>query len=111
GARRPLVRHPAAARGRAASLSSARRLAGDHRSEHPPEPGPQRLVGLVHRRRHAEVDQTGDAVLLDAAGHDAAEMRQVRLDVQRYAVETDPAAHLDADGGDLVLARPARTLA
>ena len=38
-----------------------------------------------------------------AAGHDAGEMREVRLDVQADAVEGHPAADPDADGGDLVL--------
>ena len=43
-------------------------------------------------------------MLADAAGHDAAEMRKVRLDVDRDAVERHPVAHADADGGDLVFA-------
>ena len=49
-------------------------------------------------------------MLADAAGHDAGEMREVRLDVDRDAVERHPVAHADADGGDLVFARsPRRT--
>ena len=39
----------------------------------------------------------------DAAGRDAGKMRQVRLDVDRNAVERHPAPDADADGGDLVL--------
>ncbi|MNY16473.1 hypothetical protein D3C86_1497400 [compost metagenome] len=38
-------------------------------------------------------------------------MVQVRLHVQADAVEADPFADLDADGGDLVFAGPARALA
>ena len=38
-----------------------------------------------------------------AAGHDAGEVREVRLDVQADAVEGHPAPDPDADGGDLVL--------
>ena len=41
----------------------------------------------------------------DAAGHDAGEMRKVRRDVERNAVERRPAPHPDADRGDLVLRR------
>src|SRR5690606_41625488 len=71
----------------------------------------QRVVRLVHRRQHAQIDQAGHPVLGDAARHDAAEMVEVRLHVQADAVEADPPADLDADGGDLVLAAPARALA
>jgi len=41
----------------------------------------------------------------DAAGHDALEMRKLRLHIQCHAVVADPAPDPDADGGDLVLAR------
>ena len=41
----------------------------------------------------------------DTAGHDAREMFQIRFDIDRYAMEADPAAQPDADGGDLVLGR------
>src|SRR3546814_16496170 len=50
------------------------------------------------------IDQAGDAVPADAAGHDAVEMRQLRLDVQGDAVEGHPAPDPHADGGALVLA-------
>ncbi len=43
----------------------------------------------------------------DAAGHDAAEMRQVGFDIERNAMEGHPAAHAHADGRDLVLGHPA----
>ncbi len=46
-----------------------------------------------------------------AAGHDAREVLQVRFDVQADPVKADPLAQLDADRGDLVLARPAGALA
>ncbi len=39
----------------------------------------------------------------DAAGHDAAEMVELRIDIQGEAVKADPFAQADADGGDLVL--------
>ena len=55
------------------------------------------------RHRQPEVDEARHPVAADAAGHDAGEMAEVRLDVDRYAVEADPAAHADADRGDLVL--------
>ena len=57
------------------------------------------------RHRMAEIEQAGDAVARvgDAARHDAGEMRQVAIDIERDAVQADPALHPDADGGDLVL--------
>src|SRR3954465_1999220 len=42
---------------------------------------------------------------MHAAGHDAGEMREIGSDIEADAMETHPAAHPDADGGDLVLAR------
>ena len=55
--------------------------------------------------RQAEIGEARHAVALlrHAARHDAGEMRQVRLDVERDAVQRHPLAHADADGGDLVL--------
>ena len=57
--------------------------------------------------RQPEVDEAGDAVAADAARHDAVEMREVGLDVDRDAVEADPAPDPDADRRDLVLGRAA----
>src|ERR1700760_2331297 len=53
----------------------------------------------------AEVGEAGGAValLVHPAGNDAAEMRQLRLYVQRDAVQRHPLLHADADGRDLVL--------
>src|SRR4029077_9839904 len=45
----------------------------------------------------------GDAVIGHAARHDAAEMIELGIDVQRDAVIADPVTHPDADRGDLVL--------
>ena len=55
---------------------------------------------------NAEIGQAGDAIALfaDAARHDAGKMRQVRIDIERDAVQRHPLLHADADGGDLVLA-------
>src|SRR5260221_329272 len=45
---------------------------------------------------------------VDPARHDAREVREIAVDVERNAVERDPALDADADGSDLVLT--ARTL-
>src|SRR5579859_7128535 len=39
----------------------------------------------------------------DAAGHDAGEMAEVRVDIERYAVKGDPVPDPHADRSDLVL--------
>src|SRR3569623_2571603 len=62
------------------------------------------MVGLVQPHRKAEIDETGDAVLAAAAGHDSGEVLQIRLDVQADAVERHPAAQFRPEGRDLVLA-------
>jgi len=63
-------------------------------------------IEVGHGQGLAEIDQAGHAVarIGDAARHDAGEMGEVRIDVERDAVETHPALETDADGGDLVLA-------
>src|SRR3546814_20551306 len=79
--------------------------AGPHRAvrpEHFLERRAQCRVGVGQRRRVAEIDQAGDAVPADAAGHDAVEMRQLRLDVQGDAVEGHPAPDTPAAGGDQI---------
>ena len=67
-------------------------------------------------RRHppcyaaAEIAKAGHAVVrfADAAGDDALESRsEVRRDIEGDAVERNPAAHADADRGDLVFGRGA----
>src|SRR5205823_10201465 len=49
----------------------------------------------------AEIGQAGDAIFGDAARHDAAEMREVRSDVERKAVQRHPALHAHAERTDL----------
>src|SRR5215831_3361836 len=70
------------------------------------ELAPQHGVNLGHGRRAAEVGEAGDAVALiaHAAGHDAREVREIAVDIERDAVQRDPAFDADADRGDLVLA-------
>ena len=70
----------------------------------------QRDVGIGHRRRQAEVDEAGDAVVAHAAGHDAGKMRQIRIDIERDAVKRDPAPQPNADRGDLVFGAPQAAL-
>ena len=68
-------------------------------SEHLREGALHRHVDLRHRRGDAEIEQGGHpvAVVADAAGHDALEVREVAVDVEGDAVEGDPAAHADAE--------------
>src|ERR1700724_1082798 len=72
--------------------------------KHLPNLPPQHRVDLRHRRRMAEVREARHAVALigDAARHDAGEMREIGIDVERDAMQADPAPHADADGRDLV---------
>ena len=91
--------------GRNSSTSLSCRRAS--RPEHRLELAPQHAVDLVHGRDDAEVGEAGDALAADAARHDAGEMLEHRIDVERDAVEGHPAPHADADGGDLVLAADA----
>jgi len=75
----------------------------DLRREHRIPRRAQCRVDLRHARLDAERRQAGDPVPADAARHDAAEMRQVRRDVQCHAMPAHPAADADADGADLGL--------
>jgi hypothetical protein len=85
-------------------LGAANRRSCQHgRPENALELGAQHIVDIGHRHRQAEIDQRGHAMLADAARHDAVEMGEVRLDIQRDAVERDPAPDADADRGDLIL--------
>src|SRR5215831_19246462 len=70
------------------------------------ELAPQYAVDLGHRGRTAEIGEAGHAIerIGDAARHDAGEMGEVRRDVERDAVQADPALEPDPDGRDLVLA-------
>src|SRR6185437_12821623 len=52
--------------------------------------------------QESQIVQAGDAVLADAAGHNAGEVRQVRIDVQADAVKRHAAPHAHADRCDLV---------
>src|SRR3954453_6842008 len=65
-------------------------------------------IDFRHRGGDAEAGEGGDAVAgdgrVDAAGHDAAVMAEVGIDVQRKTVIRHPAAHAHPDRGDLVLA-------
>ena len=94
GAARTSARPASLPRSRAREGSSrrndkpARPAAATRCPEQPLELPPQRHVDLRQRHRVAEIDQAGDAVARvgDAAGHDAGEVRQVRIDVERDAV-------------------------
>ena len=76
------------------------------RAEQPLELPPQHHVDLRQRHDVSEIHQTGHAIarIRDAARHDAGEMRKLRIDVERDAVQADPALEPDADRGDLVFA-------
>src|SRR5689334_18865838 len=67
----------------------------------------QHHVDLRHCHRHAEIDQARHAIALagNSARHDAGKVHKLGLDIERNAMERDPAFHSDADGGDLVLTR------
>ena len=67
----------------------------------------QRHVEVLHRHRQPQVHKARHPMLADAAGHDAVEMREIRIDIDRDAVERNPVPHADADGRDLVFAFPA----
>ena len=66
------------------------------------EGGPHRRVDLRLARRDAEIDERRHPVFVDAAGHDALKMAEVRLDVDRHAMKRHPFAHAHADRCDLV---------
>jgi hypothetical protein len=68
--------------GVASGGSSAKRFGVHYLAEHLPEARLQGRVRLVHGHGQAEVDEARDPVFADAARHDAAEVGQVRLDVQ-----------------------------
>ena len=73
-------------------------------------PVPERDVDIRHGHGMAEIDQARDTIARvdDATGHDRGKMRQLRLDVDRDAVERHPAPQPHADRGDLVVADPDR---
>src|SRR5690606_24322814 len=63
----------------------------------------QRVIDVAHDSGVPEIGEARHPVLANTAGHDSAEVRKVRRDVEAQPVETDPAAQPDTDGGDLVL--------
>src|SRR5690606_29329721 len=71
------------------------------------ERGFQLAVKLRQADRDAKIHERCNAMLRDAARHDAAIVAKVGIDIDGDAVKADPAAHPHADGGDLVLAIPA----
>src|SRR5262245_33322318 len=76
------------------------------RAEHLRERRLERGVDARHRRLDSERRKRRDAVLADAAGDDAAVMREVGGDVEGDAVIGDPLADADAERCNLVLASP-----
>ena len=62
-------------------------------------------VDIVHRDWQTEIDKAGDAVagIFDATRDNTRKVREIRLDVDRDAVQRDPALQADPDCGDLVL--------
>src|SRR5689334_4750525 len=60
-------------------------------------------VEVGHADRQAEIDQRGDAMLADAAGHDAGIVAEVGLEVDRQPMERHPMTDAHPNGGDLVL--------
>ena len=72
--------------------------------EHRRECLDQRPIQVRHGRALAERRKRRHALVADAAGHDAAEVIEVRRHIDRHAVEGDPVAHAHPDRRDLVLA-------
>src|SRR5579875_3336806 len=66
--------------------------------------GPEGAIDRLHARMDSKRGERGDAMLADAAGHDAAVVSEIGRDVERDAVVGHAVPHPDADGGDLVLA-------
>ena len=65
----------------------------------------QRGVNLAHAGHNAEIAKACDAKMRgrNPAGHDSGKMREVRRDIERDAVEGNPAPDPDPDRRDLVL--------
>src|SRR5262249_3276729 len=80
-------------------------LAGRGGAENLLERTPQRDIDVGQPHRMPKIDQAADAApqIGAAAGHDRGVMRQVRLDIDGYAGEGDPALQPNADRGDLAL--------
>ena len=64
---------------------------------------PQRSIQRRCSRIIPERRDAGYAIFRDAAGHDAAKVRQIRVEIDREAVERDPATDPDPDRSDLGL--------
>ena len=60
----------------------------------------QRRIHLCQRHISAKCGKAGDR-LGKAAGDDPVEIIQIRIDVQRHAMERDPTLNPDADRSDL----------
>lgn len=56
------------------------------------------LVDVGHAGRNAECGEAGDGEFGNAAGDNAAEMREIRVDIDRQAVQGYPAPDAYADG-------------
>ena len=59
-------------------------------------------IDILYGHWQAQIYQRCNAVFHDSARDDAVEMAEVRVNIDREAVEADPFAQADADGGDLV---------
>src|SRR5262249_2234787 len=75
------------------------------RAKNRPKTVAQRLIHVTHARFYAKVLEARYAKMcgLYAARNDAREMGKVRRDIERHAVEGDPAPHPDADRRNLIL--------
>src|SRR5580704_19740098 len=93
------IRSPELSRCGLLSAAGSALLSG---SKHLAECVAQRGVDVRHCCLTAERGQRGDAVPGNAARHDAGVIAEVGVHIERDAVIGDPAAHPDADGGDLV---------
>jgi len=61
----------------------------------------QRFVKLLQRDRNPHLSQTGHRIFADSAGNDAAEMAEIRVDIDRKAVHRHPFADADTDRANL----------
>ena len=59
-------------------------------------------IDVLKANRQPKIDQTCDPVLVNAAGHDAAKMRQIRLNIDRKPVKRHPFSQPYAKRGDFI---------
>src|SRR5690606_26045663 len=57
----------------------------------------QHRIDFGHGEQGAQILEGGDALVADAAGHDAVIMAEIGRDIERNAVEGHPFAHAHAD--------------